>query len=154
MAVVFISPKHRQKMFFMGITASLVLFLLFISLWVFLSKPTGSSSQLVLNKPKVTINLNILESEQFKNLQHFQKIPLQFSYIALDGNGKTIKGYISATSEEEAAGMLKAQGLTAGELKEVGIGRDNPFVPYYQSAVPPLTNKINKATTVTTPKKK
>ena len=80
MAVVFISPKQRQKMFFMGITVMFLLFLIIISLGVFLSKPSEVSSVLVFNKPKVNIDMSIFDSDQFKNLQPFTEMETQYSY--------------------------------------------------------------------------
>ena len=137
MAVVFISPQKRQRAFFMGITASLVLFLIFISLWVFLSKPTQPKSSSTFNKPKVNVNLAILDLTQFKNLEHFELIPLQFSYIATTSKKVTIKGFISAVSKEEAIKMLQDAKLQVVEVKETVVGRDNPFLPY--SATTPAT---------------
>jgi hypothetical protein len=131
MAVVFISPKHKQKVFFMGITISLVAFVVLISLWSFLGKPSTESTQTVFNKPKVSLNVAILDNEQFKATQPFDKIPLQFSYSARDSKNRVTKGLISATSEEEALKLIETgTGLNVSEIQEIGLGRDNPFIPY------------------------
>ena len=137
MAVVFISPKQRQKMFFMGITIMFLLFLAVISLGVFLSKPKEVSFGLVFNKPKVNIDMKVFDSDQFKNLQQFSQIEIQYSYKALTKDGKQKTGFISAVSIDQAKEMLEGLGLTVSELKEAEIGRDNPFTPYYQQIVLP-----------------
>jgi predicted tellurium resistance membrane protein TerC len=135
MAVVFISPKQRQKVFFVGITAVFLLFLLVISLGVFLSKPKEDSYVLVFNKPKVSIDMSVFDSEQFKNLQLFPEMEIQYSYKALDKNNQPTAGFISATSQDGAVASLKAAGLSVSDIRETGIGRDNPFIPYYQQDV-------------------
>jgi hypothetical protein len=38
---------------------------------------------------------------------------------------------VSAVSADEARKTLESMGLKVTDLKEVGIGRDNPFTPYY-----------------------
>lgn len=130
MAVVFISPKKRQKMFLIGIGICLVIFLIFISLWVFLAQPTPPPVALVFNEPKVDLNLTVLDATQFQNLQVFEPIPLQFSYTALTKAGKSTSGLVSADSIDDARKMLVTAGLQVGNLKEVGVGRDNPFIGY------------------------
>ena len=131
MAVVFISPKQRQRMFIMGITVIFLLFLLVIFAGVFFSKPKTVSSTLVFNKPKVTIDMKIFDSDQFKDLQPFTQMQIQYSYRASDKNGKQQNGFITASSLQEARAMLVAMDLSVSELKEAEIGRDNPFTPYY-----------------------
>ncbi|OGZ83617.1 MAG: hypothetical protein A2599_02365 [Candidatus Staskawiczbacteria bacterium RIFOXYD1_FULL_39_28] len=130
MAVVFISPKKKQKGFFMGITISLALFLSVISFWVFLAQPSVQEQKTTLNKPKVNVNLAILDSEQFKNLENFELMPLQFEYTAMTSRNKIVQGVISAVSEEKAREILQTNGYSVSELKLIDIGRDNPFVPY------------------------
>lgn len=136
MAVVFISPKQRQKTFFLIITVMFLLFLAVISFVVFSSKPKAVSPVLVFNKPKVNINMDIFNSDQFKNLQPFTGIETQYSYKAVTKDNKPQVGFISATSIDQATQMLTERGLTVSEIKEAGIGRDNPFAPYYQITPP------------------
>ena len=140
MAVVFISPKQRQKVFFMGIIITFLLFLIAISLIVFLSKPKEVSPTLVFNKPKVSINMSIFDSDQFISLVLFDKIESQYSYTALTKDNKPNTGFISATSPDQAKVILEGLGLVVTEIKEAEIGRENPFVPYYQS----VTKKTKK----------
>lgn len=132
MAVVFISPKQRQKVFFMGITIIFLLFLIAVAFVVFLSKPKEASQTLVFNKPKVSINLKVFESEQFKNLQPFEEMQMQFSYSAVTKQGKQVTGFISAVSLSDAQKILEGMGFSALSVEEAEIGRDNPFTPYYQ----------------------
>lgn len=136
MAVVFISPRKKQKTFLTVIAGCLVIFLIFISLWVFLSKPKESEIKITFNKPKVSINLGILDQEQFKNLDAFEKMPLQFKYTAMTKKNKAVTGFISAVSKEEAIKTLEDAGYSVGDIEEANIGRENPFLPYSSSAVP------------------
>jgi len=136
MAVVFISPKQRQRTFFMGITITLLLFLAVISFTVILSGPKEISQVLVFNKPKINIDMSIFSSDQFRNLQPFPEMQTQFSYKAIGKDKKVKSGFISAVSITQARADLESKGLTVTELKEVEIGRDNPFVPYYKVVTP------------------
>jgi len=147
MAVVFISPKQRQKMFFLGITVIFLLFLAFISLAVFFSKPKQSSTVLVFNKPKVSIDMTVFDLDQFKNLQPFTEMQIQFFYSAVTKEKASVTGYITAASMEDARKVLENMGMRILNLKETEIGRDNPFEPYYQQVAVP-------ATTATTSTKK
>ena len=139
MAVVFISPKQRQKMFFIGITVMFLLFLVVISLGVFLSKPKEVSPVMVFNKPKVNIDMKIFDSDQFKNLQPFPEMETQYSYKAFTKDNKPETGFISAVSIDQAKAILKSMGLNVSEVKEAEIGRDNPFAPYYPSVTTPTS---------------
>ena len=134
MAVVFISPKQKQKMFLMGIIGGFLVLLLVIALGVFLSKPEETDVQVAFNKPKVNINLELLDSTSFKNLEPFTEIDIQYSYRATTVKGVEVQGKISAISLEEAKKKIEDMELTPVEIKEVKVGRDNPFVPYYQAA--------------------
>lgn len=142
MAVVFISPKQRQKMFFLVITVMFILFLVVISLGVFLSKPSEVSTVLVFNKPKVDINMKIFDLDQFKNLQPFPEMQIQYSYKATTADNKSENGFISAVSIDQARALLQSMGLNASEIKESGIGRDNPFASYYQQSSAPAAGSI------------
>jgi predicted tellurium resistance membrane protein TerC len=135
MAVVFISPKQRQKTFFLGITVVFLLFLIFVSFAVFLAKPKQVPQALVFNKPKVNIDMKVFESEQFKKLRSFTEMEIQFSYIAKTKENKTVTGFISASSKEAAVKILEDIGLRVDEIKEVEIGRENPFTPYYETII-------------------
>jgi len=136
-AVVFISPKHRQRVFFAGITVIFFLFLLAVSLGVFLAKPKEVSRTIVFNKPKVDINMSIFESEQFKNLQPFTKMQIQYSYTATTKTDQPKSGFITAASIDQAREILVSMGLNIIKLEEAEIGRDNPFTPYYQNTTLP-----------------
>lgn len=130
MAVVFISPKKRQKMFFLGITVAFLLLLFIISLGVFLAKPAEVQQTLVFNKPKVNIDMALFDFKQFKDLNLFAGMKIQFSYTASTKDGKKQSGFISALSNAEAIKELQRVGLTRVSVKEVEIGRNNPFIPY------------------------
>ena len=120
----------------MGITITLLLFLAVISFTVILSGPKEISQVLVFNKPKINIDMSIFSSDQFRNLQPFPEMQTQFSYKAIGKDKKVKSGFISAVSITQARADLESKGLTVTELKEVEIGRDNPFVPYYKVVTP------------------
>ena len=124
-------------MFFIGITVMFLLFLIVVSLGVFLSEPKDISSALVFNKPKVNIDMKIFDSDQFKNLLPFTKMEMQYSYKATTKDNKQQAGFIPAVSIDKAKAILESMGLNVIEIKEVAIGRDNPFTPYYQPATAP-----------------
>ena len=123
-------------MFFLIITVVFLLILAAISFGVFLSSPNskGASMELVFNKPKANIDMGIFDSDQFKRLQPFTEINTQYSYKALTKSRKQTSGFISAVSIDEAKANLESMGLTVTEIKEVEIGRTNPFIPYYPVA--------------------
>ena len=131
MAIVFISPKQRQKTFFLVITAGLLIFLAVVAFGVFLSHPEENQAQLVFNKPKVNVDFKTLDSAQFKELEPVSNMELQFAYRAEAKDGKLTNGLISAVSIEEARKKLESAGLTILNIKEAIAGRDNPFIPYY-----------------------
>ena len=126
-----------------------LLILIIISLGVFLAKPSEVSTVLVFNKPKVNIDMGVFSSDEFKNLQPFTQMEIQYSYTATTKDGKSVSGFISANSEDEAQSVLIGRGLTISELKEAEIGRDNPFIPYYQLAPAPVVTQVKKTTTKT-----
>jgi len=130
MAIVFISPRQRQRMFFTGITILFVLLLLIISFLVFLSKPKPVPAEVVFNRPKIDINLQVLDSEQVKILEPAAQMDLQFKYTATTQKGVKTSGVITAVSEEEAQKILEGMQLASIALEETKLGRDNPFAPY------------------------
>ena len=134
MAVVFISPKKRQRMFLMGIVTGLAIFVLLVALTVFFSQPKQVASELTFNKPKINIDFSVFDSQQFKDLVLFEDMKTQFYYLADTEREKTIEGFVAAVSMEEARQILEGMNLRIIKLEEAKIGRDNPFIPYYQSA--------------------
>lgn len=134
MAVVFISPKQRQKVFFLGIAVIFLLFLVFVFFIAFFSAPPPASSMLTFNKPKVNIDMSVFNSDQFKKLQPFTQMQTQYSYTAATKDGKQQVGFISAASESEATTILQNMGLIVAGVQEAQVGRDNPFTPYSQTA--------------------
>jgi hypothetical protein len=146
-AVVFISPKRRQGIFFVGITLVLLVFLIIIFFGVFLAEPTEVSPVLVFNKPKVNIDMTVFDSDQFKNLQAFPEMQTQYSYTAVTKDNKPQTGLISAVSMEQARTILQGIGLNVSSIKEAQTGRDNPFISYYQIVPPPSTGTRTTTTT-------
>ena len=134
MAVVFISPKQRQKMFFLGITVALLLFVSFFSVVVFFMPEKNADMALVFNKPKVTINMSVFDSQEFKDLKPFAQLEFQYSYIGFTKQNQPVQGFISAASIGDAQNILTGMDYTITTLQEVQTGRDNPFTPYYDTA--------------------
>lgn len=130
MAVVFISPKQRQRTFFLGITVVLVLFLAFVAFGVLLSSPKPDSTTLVFNKPKVSLDMKVFESDKFKNLELFSEMQMQYEYSGASKDKEKVDGFISAASIDEARKILENMDLSNITLKEAKIGRENPFTPY------------------------
>jgi hypothetical protein len=141
MAVVFISPKKRQRTFFVAITLAFLLFLTFISLGIMSSSPPESESLIVFNKAKINIDMSIFDSPKFKNLQSPSEMGIQYKYKALTKSKIVEEGFISAGSMEKAKKILEDNGLSVTSLVEGTTGRENPFIPYYTVApkvvVPP-----------------
>ncbi len=131
MAVVFISPKQKQRTFFVGTTIVFLLFLAVVFAGVFFSEPKESSFIPVFNKAKVSIDMSVFSSNQFKNLQPFTEMQRQYSYKAMTSANKIKTGIIFANSLEDAKKALEEAGLKVSEIEEVEVGRDNPFIPYY-----------------------
>lgn len=131
MAVVFISPKKRQKMFFIGITVMFLLLLVAVALFVFLSQPQPAEQGVVFYKPKINIDFKVLDSDQFKSLEPFTHMQALFSYTAMTIKGQSVSGTIPAASIEDATKILQGRQLFSIEVKEFQIGRENPFTPYY-----------------------
>lgn len=137
MAVVFISPKEKQKLFFVGITVLLILFLASVFLGIFVLEPKEESLGLVFNRPKVNINMEIFDSDIFKNLKSFSQMEIQYQYKAKDQQGAIIEGFIVASSLSNAMRILEGAGLSGLSVKELEVGRENPFAPYFQPDLNP-----------------
>jgi len=153
MAVVFISPKQRQKAFFIGITIILLLFLVATSFGVFLSSPKEVQTAMVFNRPKVSIDMSVFDSPEFQGIQAFPLMKPQFSYTATTKDNKPQEGFIVADSIDQAKKQLEDMGLRITQIKPVEVGRNDPFVRYYQQVVAPAPAKATTATTAknTTP---
>ena len=131
MAIVFISPKEKQKVFILGISGLFFLVLVLIGLMVFLAKPKKAMVDQIFNAPEIEINFDILSSNVIKNLELLPVIKKEFSYTAQTSKKRAKSGVIIASSQEEATQTLITLGLSDIVLKEIGGGRDNPFTPYY-----------------------
>jgi len=131
MAIVFVSPAHRQKMFFWGIAIAFLMVLVIIALFVFLQKPKAVPVELVFQKPKIEIDFKVLEAQQKGVSEIFLGKELEFGYQATSEQGTVLSGKVSAPTEEEALKILEAKKYTNITLQKPAMGRENPFVPYY-----------------------
>ena len=134
MAIVFISPKANQRTFLkvtaMALLLILVVAFLTFSSIIFLGKNRDVGVLTVPTQKNISINFDIIDSPEVSNLKPFYKMESAFSYVVIDEVGKEIKGNISAGSIEYAKALLQASGFTISNLKEVGIGRIQPFILY------------------------
>lgn len=131
MAIVFVSPKQRQKMFFLGITILFLLVLFTVVIFVFFSKSKPDPEEQVFKKPEIKINFEILDLEQIKGSLLMERVQEEFTYQLVTNKGEQKSGSIFAASMEEAKKILEDLGLSSITLKKVPIGRENPFIPYY-----------------------
>lgn len=138
MAIILISPKKNQRIFFWAITTLLILFVFAVSLIIF---PPGFRQEeelpplaAVPGAASIKINFNIIDSQQVKGLDAFEPIQSEFSYVGKDKDGKEISGTLMAVSRDEAASKILAMGLQLSILEEKGIGRSEPFTSYYRGA--------------------
>lgn len=130
MAVVFISPKKRQKKFVIIILVVVLLVLAGVGIAVFWAQPKAPPASVVFNKPKVSLNMDVFNSDQFKQLQLFTEIKMQFAYTAKTSENEQKSGVIEAASEADAREILQGMGLVVLDIKQAGTGRENPFTPY------------------------
>ena len=77
MAVVFISPKKRQRVLFTIIGVMFLIIIVIVYFLVFLVKPVNVGSIPVVNLSKANIDLSIFDSKQFQQLQPFIKLNIQ-----------------------------------------------------------------------------
>jgi len=131
MAIVFVSPKQRQKMFFLGITVLFLLLLFIIGVIVFFSKPKQTSEEQIFIKPEIKIDFNVLDLEQVRGSLIMGRVQIEFAYLATTDQGEKESGSVFASSAEEAKRILEDSGLISVEVTEILRGRDNPFSPYY-----------------------
>ena len=87
MAIVFISPKEKQKVFFKGVAIFAILFLIVIFLIVFLPWFVNKSQDIPMETSSkelnIAINLNIMDSDKVKDLEPFiEEIGKRFVYEA------------------------------------------------------------------------
>lgn len=130
MAVVFISPKKKQRRFFMAALTVFLFLLAAIAFLVLLSQPKSPPPEVVFNKPKVNLDTKVFESEQFKSLQLFAELKMQFAYTAVTSENRNTSGIIFAVSEDEAREKLEDSGMTVISIEQYIMGRENPFIPY------------------------
>ncbi len=137
MAIVFISPKQKQKTVIKIILILLVLLLVIGSLVIlipkFLNATPSAKVKVSFSKPDVIINLDILNSEKVKNLNLFSNLETEFVYVVKNQQGKLVTGNILALTPFDAQNLLEESGFKVVSLKEVNIGRSEPFTSYYQS---------------------
>lgn len=136
MAIVFVSPKQRQKMFFLGITILFLLFLLAVGLFVFLAPPKKYEAESVFIKPDIQVNFDVLDSLEVKNRVIMGRIGREFNYVMKSLDGQELTGSLFAESLEKAKEILEESGLVLVSLEETEVGRENPFTPYYTVIIP------------------
>lgn len=138
MAIVFVSPKKKQKIFFTITALIMTLFLVGVSLIALLPEFKEGLAIIPINietgyitVPEVKINFNVVDSDSVRKLEPFVILEPEFSYVAQDSTGKQLTGMLLASSQNQAETILKGMGLTIIEIREVNAGKQEPFIPYY-----------------------
>ncbi len=139
MAIVFISPQQKQKTIIKIIVGLLALLLVAGSLVIFIPKfinaPAKAKIKVSFAKPDVIINLDIINSEKVKNLNLFSNLETEFVYVVKNQQGNLITGNIVALTPFDAQKLLEESGFKVVSLKEINIGRSEPFTSYYQPII-------------------
>ncbi len=136
MAILFVSPQKTQRMLMLIVISLLIVFLVGFSLTIFWPQFSFGNQDPLLNPtayqaPDIQIDFRAVDSNQFKNLEVFSEVQIEFNYIAKDENDKQIIGVIMATNKDNAQIILEQMGLKASSLEEKNLGRNEPFSPYY-----------------------
>jgi|GEM_PF-6480159 len=136
MAIVFESPKRKQRIFVRILTVGLIGGLFLVSLLIFppgareaASDISGSGNQPV--GPE--INLDIFQSDQVQQLQPFSNAIVQFDYVGINAKGRHVSGTIVAANIDQATTLLQANGVQVTSISESVIGRGEPFSPPQRS---------------------
>lgn len=134
MAIVFISPKAKQRTFLKAIITvaglSLVIFFLVVLMIWLVNKNKNIAQDGFSGPPNITINFNVIDSDQVKNLEPFTSLETEFTYLVQDQTGKQVQGNISAPSKEAAQKLLEDSGMKIISIKETIIGNNQPFASY------------------------
>lgn len=132
MAIVFVKQSKKEIVLWWASLLVLLVFLLAIAFFLFSSQIIhfNKTSSLPIPESNLTINFEVIDSDQFKNLQMPPETQIEFNYIAQDSNGEKIVGSIVATSREAARQTLMEMNLKVSSLEEKNIGRLEPFTPY------------------------
>lgn len=130
MAIVFISPKEKQKVFFGAIAGVFGFIVIVIAIIILLSRPAPIAQEKVFKKPPIKINFALLDSDKLKNLQPFPQIEAEFTYTAKDAEDRDVAGKITAASEDDARKAIEAMNLKILTINGPLLGQDNPFTPY------------------------
>ena len=133
MAIVFVSPKKRQRIFIAAVAAALVFVLAVIVFTTFIPEITKKFGDIPVNGsknvPEIKINFEVVDSDAVANLEPTRAIAKELPYSAKDSKGKQITGVISADSEIAAKKLLEERGFVDIVISKIKTGRSNPFAP-------------------------
>lgn len=134
MAIVFISPQKKQRMFFITIATLFVLILFILSLITFIPKIEDKFKNIPENGDMsisdIKINFGMVDSEKVKKMELISEVGKEFNYTAQGRDNKKVAGKISATDVNSAQKTLETMGFKVLTIEETAIGRSNPFFPY------------------------
>ena len=134
MAIVFISPKAKRKVFLrlaiMLVFLAVVVFLLVFIIVGSLNMKRTSLPKATIPTSDIAINFDVIDSPKVLSLEPFVSQETEFTYMVKDDSGKEIQGAIFAASKENAKILLEEAGFTVVSLEEMKIGRSEPFVAY------------------------
>ncbi len=134
MAILFTSPKRNQQIMIRVSLVVLIILLLGVTVILLPSQSLviiSSTSIAPNNTATVKINFEVLDSNQFKNLEPFSGTQTEFSYIATDKDGKKIVGSMVAETKDAVKKILEQMEFKVSSIEEKNIGRLEPFSPYY-----------------------
>ena len=134
MAIILVSSKKKKKMFLTIVILSLIFVLFIISLIIFPPSFGGEPKMISREKiirPDITINFNVLDSEQVSGLETFVDIKTEFAYTAEDKDGTKVQGSLQSLNKNEVKATLEQSGLKVLTVQEVLLGKNEPFAPYY-----------------------
>ncbi len=132
MAIVFTSP-NQQRQTMARVMVVIIIMIILGGIGVVVSFELNGSTAVVapVANNSLKINFDIIESDQFKNLESFSGTQTEFTYIATDKNGKKIVGSMVAKTKDDVRKILEQMEFKISSIEEKGIGRSEPFSPYY-----------------------
>ena len=134
MAIIFTSPKNKQRALLWVIIIISAVFLTAIFLLVllpeFLRNSQDIATETLKGQSDATISLNIGNQDKVNMLEPFVELEISFAYVVQDKDGKQIAGSISAADKAIAIKLLEESGFKILSLKEMNLGNDNPFISY------------------------
>ena len=133
MAIVFVSAKESRRIFLKRVAIVTVFIATVAFLVIFIPKFFNVTEEILPSQAPsdIAIDLSIINSSKFKNLETVNAAAEQvFVYTVQDKDNKQITGNILAVNEDSARILLEKSGFNVLSLKQMPIGKSNPFAAY------------------------